>query len=306
MACCSRKQGVSGRQTVFGGARPVTLVVPEAFDGNRRYPLLVTLHSRGSTGASGRNTLGCQTAHNFRDGVLVLSPDATLDVTSSSFWNATDACCNFHGSTVDDIGYVLALIEEVIAAWPVDLSRIGLLGYSNGGFLAHMAARCSNKASGLKRVTWGCALNGMGPLSGDTHLNNGGEACTPVSPVHWVQVNGTLDVTVAYNGDATGSVVTGDVPVGPYPGAMTSAADWAALNGVSGALSLPYDSRDFCQTIGGSETTRRAYSGAPTNGSVEVWTLVGEDHVVAMTTGPNPVSSWTESILDHFWTHPRV
>jgi polyhydroxybutyrate depolymerase len=212
MACCSRKDGAAGRQTVFGGARPVTLVVPEAFDGQKRYPLLVTLHSRGATGASGRNTVGCQTAHNFRDGMLVLSPDGTLDVTSSSFWNATDACCNFYGSSVDDIGYVLGLIEEVIAAWPVDLSRIGLLGYSNGGFLAHMAARCSNKAAGLKRVTWGCALNGMGPLVGDSHLNNGGDPCTPTMPVHWVQANGTLDTTVNYAGDPTGSTVTGDVP----------------------------------------------------------------------------------------------
>lgn len=306
MACCSRKQGVNGRPTTFGGSRPVTLVVPEAFDGNKRYPLLVTLHSRGSTGVAGRNTLGCQNAHNYGDGILVLSPDGTLDATSSSFWNATDACCNFYGSGVDDIGYILSLIEEVIAAWPVDLSRIGVLGYSNGGFLANMVARCSNKAAGLKRVTWGCALNGMGPLLGDTHLSNGGDACTPVVPVHWLQVNGTLDTTVNYAGDPTGTTVTGDVPVGPYPGALQSAADWAALNGASGPLSSPTAFMDFCQTIAGNETSTRGYLFSPPNGTVDVWTMTGEDHVVAMTTGSNPASSWTNSMLQHFITHPRL
>ena len=307
MACCSRKQGVAGRQTVFGGARPVTLDVPEAFDGNRTYPLLITLHSRGSNGASGRNTLGLQTGHNYGNGILILSPDGTLDVTSSSFWNATDACCNFHGSTVDDIGYILSLIEEVIAAgWPVDLTRIGVIGYSNGGFLAHMVARCSNKAGGAQRVTWACAVNGMGPLAGDSHLVHDGSACTPARPVHWVQANGTLDVTVHYDGDATGSVHTGDVPVGPYPGALASAAAWAALNGCTGSLGAATYTRDFCQSIAGSESTRQEYGGAPANGSVVVITMTGEDHVLAVTTGPALASSWTLSILDEFISHPRT
>jgi polyhydroxybutyrate depolymerase len=307
MACCSRKQGVAGRQTVFGGARPVTLDVPEAFDGNKRYPLLVTLHSRGSNGASGRNTLGLQTAHNYGDGILILSPDGTLDVTSSSFWNATDACCNFYGSTVDDIGYILDLIEDVLAAgWPVDLTRVGVIGYSNGGFLAHMVARCSNKAGGARRITWGCAVNGMGPLPTDSHLNHDGSACAPSWPVHWVQVNGTLDVTVHYLGDSTGSERTGDVPTGAYPGALASAAAWAALNGVTGALGSATYTRDFVQTVAGAESTRQVYAGAPTNGSVTVITLTGEDHVLSMTTGPVLASSWTLSILDEFISHPRI
>lgn len=301
MACCSRKQGIAGRTTVFGGARPVTLDYPELFDGNRSYPLLVLLHGRGMTATQGRNTLGCQTAHQFGGGILILSPQGLNDTIGTSFWNATDACCDFYSNGVDDIGYVLSLIEEVIAAgWPVDLTRIGVLGYSNGGFLAHMIARCSNKSGGAGRITWGAAVNGMGPLDGDSH------ACAPIRPVHWVQCNGTLDTTVHYLGDATGTERTGDVPVGPYPSALASAAKWAALNGVTGSLGAAYDSRDFCQAIGGSETTRQAYSGAPANGSVEVWTMAGEDHVTAMTTGSNPVSSFTVSILQHFIDHPRV
>lgn len=301
MACCSRKDGAQGRQTVFGGSRPVTLDFPELFDGNTKLPLLILAHGKGMSAAQGRNTLGCQTAHQFGSGMLVVSLQGTTDAVGQTFFNATDACCNFYGSTVDDIGYGLSVIEEIIdAGWPVDFTRIGGLGYSNGGFYMHMLARCSNKSGGKGRITWAAALNGMGPLGGDSH------ACAPVNPVHWVQVNGTLDTTVAYGGDATGTAVTGDVPVGPYPGAIASAAAWAALNGVSGTLQPAYATRDFCQTIGGSESTLQAYSGAPPNGSVEVWTLVGEDHVVAMQTGSNPASSWTMSILQHFVDHPRV
>lgn len=306
MACCSRTTGVAGRQITFGGSRPVTMDVPDLFDGKKLYPLLITLHSLGDTGAASRNRLGFRTAHNYRDGILILSPEGTVDPTGKQFWNATDACCNYYGSTVDDIGYVLGLVEEVIAAgWPVDLTRIGVAGYSNGAFLAHMIARCSNKADGARRITWGLALNGMGPLAGDSH------GCAPVQPVHWLQCNGTLDVTVAYGGDATGTDVTGDAPIGPYPSALASAAAWAALNGVTGSLGATTGYYDFCQGISGgpggaAESTVQIYAGAPANGSVTVVTMVGEDHVTAMQTGPDPALSWTLFALDHFYSHPRT
>lgn len=302
MACCSRGQGIAGRQTVFGGARPVTLDYPELFDGRQLYPLLLLLHGRGMTAEQGRNTLGCQTAHQFGDGMLVLAPQGLIDISSptASFWNGTDACCDFYASGVDDVAYLLGLIEEVIAAgWPVDTTRIGVMGYSNGGFMAHTLSRCSNKAGGIGRITWGCAVNGMGPLPGDSQL------CTTVRPVHWVQANGTLDVTVAYAGDTTGTDYTGDAPVGPYPGALASAAQWASLNGVSGTLQPSIGSFDFIQTVAGAESTVQLYDGAPANGSVTVVTLVGEDHVISTQTGPTP-TSWTNWVLDQFVSHPRI
>ena len=39
--------------------------------------------------------------------------DAGNSSRQNRFWNATDACCNFFESEVDDSGYIRSIIEEI-------------------------------------------------------------------------------------------------------------------------------------------------------------------------------------------------
>ena len=57
-------------------------------------------------------------------GFVLVAPDGTLDRTGQRFWNATDACCNFFGDSVDDVAYLHGLVREVAAAYHVDSRRI--------------------------------------------------------------------------------------------------------------------------------------------------------------------------------------
>ena len=48
-----------------------------------------------------------------QEGFIYLYPDGTRDPLYYRFWNATDACCDFDDSQVDDSGYLRALINEL-------------------------------------------------------------------------------------------------------------------------------------------------------------------------------------------------
>ena len=73
-------------------------------------------------------------------GFLMIAPAGTADSSGSHFWNATDACCNFENSQVDDVAYLDGLITEISAAYNVDPKRIYVVGHSNGGFMAYRMA----------------------------------------------------------------------------------------------------------------------------------------------------------------------
>src|SRR5439155_599599 len=70
-------------------------------------------------------------------GFLYCYPDGTKDRWGNPFWNATDGCCDFGSTGVDDVRYLRGLIEETGRQFVVDRKRVYLVGHSNGGFMAY-------------------------------------------------------------------------------------------------------------------------------------------------------------------------
>ena len=88
-----------------------------------------------------------------RRGVLYATPDGTTDARNNRFWNATDACCNLYGSTVDDCAYLVDLIKAVSAQYTVDTQRVYLVGHSNGAFMSfRMACDHADVIAGDRRA----------------------------------------------------------------------------------------------------------------------------------------------------------
>ena len=75
-------------------------------------------------------------------GFLLVAPDGNREPGGyeNRFWNASDACCDFFSTEVDDSAYVADIIKEVKAQFTVDNNRIYLVGHSNGGFMSYRAA----------------------------------------------------------------------------------------------------------------------------------------------------------------------
>jgi polyhydroxybutyrate depolymerase len=265
VTACGGSSPPADRPTVFGGdARPATLHVPDNFvDDGTTYPLVMVLHGYGVTGF-------IQDAYfemsPTPDGVFVIAPDGTVDSTGSEFWNADPACCDFGHTGVDDSGYLGGILDDVLAAWPIDPGAVHVIGHSNGGFMAYRMA-CDHADTIASIVV----LAGAAASDAST--------CTPSQPVNVLHMHGSADDTVLY------SV------------AMPSVMQWAQHDGCAATMT-PGPNLDI-DNDAGAETTTATADGCPADGQVELWTLVGAGHIP----GLNP--DFSSMILAYMADHSR-
>ena len=85
--------------------RPYDLDVPAAYDSSVAHPLLVLLHGYASNGADIEHYFGVPALVESRQ-LLVALPEGTKNSAGYRFWNATDACCDYELSGVDDVSAI--------------------------------------------------------------------------------------------------------------------------------------------------------------------------------------------------------
>ena len=237
--------------------RPAEVVVPADLDPATPAPLVVVLHGYTASGAIQSEYFGFR-VEAARRGMVLVHPDGTVDPRGDRFWNATDACCNFFGADVDDVEYLSAVVQHVAQIHPIDPDRIFLAGHSNGGFMSYRFA--CERADLVAAVV---SLAGAMPVDASS--------CTPSEPVSVVQVHGTLDTVIGYDG--------GEFLGRIHPSSATSVDDWRVRNGCKGDLA-PTDRRlDLDAAVDGAETRIEAVGGCPAGGSVERWTIEDGSHV---------------------------
>ena len=179
---------VSGQTTIQGSfdhdsiSRNYLLYVPAAYSSAKPAPLVINLHGYGS------NATEQMLYSNFMPvadtaGFLVVHPNGTLDAYSTTHWNT------FGLSSVDDVGFLSALIDTVAVSYSIDKDRVYSTGMSNGGFMSYsLACSLSSRIAAIASVT-------------GTMTNNNLSACNPSRHVPVMQIHGTADATVPYNGN---------------------------------------------------------------------------------------------------------
>jgi polyhydroxybutyrate depolymerase len=259
--------------------RPYGLKVPAGYDGGHPVPLVVLLHGYTANGATQAAYFRLNEQAD-KAGFLLATPNGTRDLMGNRFWNATDACCDWFRTGVDDVAYIDAVIDEIAARYPVDPARVFMVGHSNGAFMSHRYA-CDRS----DRVAAIVTLAGM-QWKDQSH-------CKPSSPVSVLQVHGRNDETVKYDGGA--------MPNGAaYPGAVETVDDWAKQNGCTGSLGATGRRVDVERGIAGDETVEEAYTGCPAGTDVGLWTIERGRHV------PSFNEQWAEAIWAFMANHPKA
>ena len=271
-------------------ARPYRLVAPATPDPSKAYPLVLVLHGWGGSSEHVERYYQLDDLARER-GFLVAYPQGTEETHQRHFWgghrrfwNATDACCNFYGSRVDDVAYLDAVIDDVSAHHRVDAKRVFVMGLSNGGYMSHRYA-CDRAA----RVA--AIVSQAGAMWADT------SRCKPSEPVAVLQIHGTDDQLVPYDGKSIGAPGESHLP-----SAHQSASTWAALDHCDPIPDTSAAPRDLVvgplrDDVPDAETTTERWTGCR---GVELWTMRGAGHV------PYPRQPiWARSIADWLAAHPK-
>ena len=190
------QQTIDGSIMHDGIQRDYILYIPAIYDGNTDVPLVLNFHGFGSN-ANEQMHYG-----DFRDiadteGFLLVHPEGTLS-NGDQFWNV-----GFPGSTststIDDVGFTEALIDKLSTLYAIDLDRVYATGMSNGGFMSFLlACQLSEKIAAVASVT--------GSMTQDTFNDCNAQHPTPV-----LQIHGTSDSVVPYDGDITWTLSIVDV-----------------------------------------------------------------------------------------------
>ncbi len=265
-----------GSITVDAGRGPLTVTLPAGYDAAEPAPLLLLLHGFGASGAVQEGYMRFRPLQD-QYGFVYCTPDGTANSAGQRFWNATDACCNFQGSSVDDAAYLLALIEAIEAAVSIDPRSIHLMGHSNGGFMAYrMACEYPDKIASIAS------------LAGATFQDPAD--CVGTGPVHVLQIHGTSDATIGFGGGA----IFGN----QYPGALETCQMWATRNGCALTTTFEDQALNLVSSLAGKETTKTRFTdGCDLGGSVELWTIVLGSHTPALS--PFFAPRITEYLLAH-------
>ncbi len=152
--------------------------VPPGYDPTVRTPLVLNWHGLTSNARQQRffsDMDPVADAHGF----IVAYPDSP-----DGSWN-TGYCCAFLAPNRDDVGFALALVEELKTRACIDERRVYSTGMSNGGYMSHRLA-CDHAE----------VFAAVAPVAGTLSVST----CSPSRPIPVMHFHGTADMNLPYGG----------------------------------------------------------------------------------------------------------
>jgi len=188
-------------------------------------------------------------------------------------------------SQVDDVGFLIAMLDTIAAAYPVDAKRVFATGMSNGAMMSHRLAReRADRIAAIAPV--------VGALFGDEPPATG--------PVAMLAFNGGRDELIPPDGGGTGRGRIGFDDMATQP-VRTQGTYWARANGCD---TEPSTTRD-----GVLVHTRYA---CPDGRDVELYLVEDNGHAwpggqrgTTRADGPSRAIDATAVMWEFFRTHPK-
>lgn len=162
-----------------GRTRSYTVFRPASLTRTSAAPLVLVLHGGFGTGAQAKKSYGWNELADSK-GFVVAYPDGVR-----RSWNAGGGCCgNGYSDNVDDVGFLTALITQLIKQENIDPHRIYLTGISNGAAMSYRYA-----CEGTVPIAAIASISGTMP---------GG--CTKPRPTSVLEIHGLQDRNIPFDG----------------------------------------------------------------------------------------------------------
>ena len=235
-------------QTLFhdGVNRQYVLYVPSSFDGTTAVPLMLNYHGYGGTATGQMEWADMRDLADEQNFILVY-PQGTL-LEGDPHWNAALPGGD-NKSDADDLGFTAALIDLLNETYGIDTERVYACGYSNGAFFAYALACYRSDL-----------VAAVGSVSG-TMLEGTIALCDPAHPTAMINLHGTDDGVVPYNGGFG------------YESIDDVMSYWAQANGIEGTPTMN------SAASGGSTIEHYAYPTGNNGTSITHYKIIGGGHV---------------------------
>ena len=169
---------IQGSLVHQGITRNYRIHLPPNHNKDIALPLVFNFHGYGSNALEQEFYSGMNQVADTAQ-FIVCYPDGI-----NNAWNVGWA----FGSTADDVSFTSAMIDEFFIKYGIDKNRVYSCGMSNGGFMSYtLACRLNDRIAAIASVTGSMIPNGI-------------NTCEPERAVPVMEIHGTSDGTVNYNG----------------------------------------------------------------------------------------------------------
>ncbi len=220
------------------------------------WPVVLSLHGGGGNAQQHRQSSGMDAAAD-RDGYIAVYPNGSGLLSDRLLtWNAGKCCGYAQKNSIDDVGFITAVIDDLGRRTAIDARRIYAAGHSNGGMMAHrLGEELADRIAAIVSVA-----------GAHVPSTRGGRA-VPVLQIHSVD-----DPRALYFGGLgppfpfTGSRVL-------HPAVEATLAAWAKRDGCAGNP-VEQESRE----ASGHTARRLVYGNCRDGAEVALWKLTGAGH----------------------------
>lgn len=241
-----------------GRERSYIVHVPKLASERRPLPVVLSFHGGGGWAAQQQDSTRLHELGG-RERFIVVYPNGTGRLRNRLLtWNA-GSCCGFAAeSSVDDVGFVEALLDDLARRTPVDRARVYATGFSNGAMMAQrLAAERPDLVAAIAPVGGAMVLVGREP-----------RAAVPVMHIHSVD-----DPRALYAG-GLGPPFPGTDHRVEHPPVAGSLARWSRANGC-----LPAGSVVETRTEGAHTGEKLSFAPCSSGAELIHWKLTVPGHV---------------------------
>jgi polyhydroxybutyrate depolymerase len=194
-----------------GQVRTFNLYVAPRVPAQVPVPLLIVLHGLYLDPATAEASSGLDAVADSQD-VALAYPSGV-----GGSWNAGTCCGDSHAAKTDDVGFFVHILGLVRKIRPIDLDRVYVTGFSNGGMMA-LKAVCD------RPDVFAGAVSVAGSLQATCHGRR---------PVNALIIHGLRDTTVPYGGQRYSKFLGVPLSSAPASAARLAARSSCSANRVS-------------------------------------------------------------------------